>query len=298
MGAHYGLLTIARRHLTVATLPDGTRTLDQNEARDRWRAELHAGSPPESTEEESSSRQALVEIAVAQLRAMSLPRISCVVTPSRIAYAEALVRLGLLEQADLQIATSEGGIADDTWELLRAVSSAVGMPIDPVELLRDEPARLAAFSQGCRVRPVPAGDEVIFLDGSESIVEPRSSRAAIVARCAELEPEEVARQIVAHALREDPPAARSGDAAIRRVPRERLRCWTVELLAAIETGAPFEWDPLKHTDAQMPLKAIIDVLDALARSGWTVRHVSEDRGIDNNANVSFVTEARYLLSRS
>jgi hypothetical protein len=48
----------------------------------------------------------------------------------------------------------------------------------------------------------------------------------------------------------------------------------------------------------MPLKAIIDVLDALARSGWTVRHVSEDRGIDNNANVSFVTEARYLLSRS
>lgn len=48
----------------------------------------------------------------------------------------------------------------------------------------------------------------------------------------------------------------------------------------------------------MPLKAIIDILDELTNSGWTVRHLSEDRGINNNADASFVTEARYLLTRN
>jgi hypothetical protein len=102
-----------------------------------------------------------------------------------------------------------------------------------------------------------------------------------------------------HALRKDPPSVLSGDEAIRdHASGERLRCWTVELLTAVKADTPFRWDPLEHTGAQMPLNAIIAVLDELAGSGWTVRHVSEDRGIDDNANVSFVTEARYLLSRN
>lgn len=296
MTPHYTLLTVTRRRLTAAKLPDGTQTLDLDEARRRWQEQTKAGSQTERKDASSTGTQAF-ELAIGQLRAMRSPPVSGVATPSRVAYAEALVGLGLLEHDDCRIMTAGGGIADATWRLILAISAAVGMSTDPVQLLGDDPARIAAYQRGCRVRPVDGGDEIVFLDGSSSVVPPRSSSAAAGARCTELGAEEASRQIVAHALREGAPNIPSDEAAIREsMSSERLRCWMVELLAA-ESSVVFAWNPLKHTEAQVPYEAIIGVLNALADAGWTVRHVSEDRGINHDANASYVSEVRYLLSR-
>lgn len=296
VAADYALLTVKRRRLTVAKLPDGTQTLDLDEARRRWQEPIKPNSQTESDDARPTGERALA-VAVGQLRAMRSPPVAGLATPSRIAYAEALVGLGLLEQDDFQVMTAGDGIADDTWHLLLAVSAAVGMSTDPVKLLDDEPARIAAYQGGCRVRPVHGGDEIVFLDGSSSVVLARTSSAAAVARCAELGAEEASRQIVAYALREGPPVIRSEDAAIREgMSSEQIRCWMVALLAAAPS-TPFTWNPLEHTEAQVPYEGIISVLNALADAGWTVRHVSEDRGVNDDANASYVSEVRYLLSR-
>jgi hypothetical protein len=51
----------------------------------------------------------------------------------------------------------------------------------------------------------------------------------------------------------------------------------------------------------LPIEGVLKVLNELAAEGWTVAHVSEDRGLyagNTNQTDSWVTKARYLLTRS
>lgn len=51
----------------------------------------------------------------------------------------------------------------------------------------------------------------------------------------------------------------------------------------------------------LPIKGVLEVLDELAEDGWSVAHVSEDRGLYKgltNQTDSAVTTARYLLVRN
>jgi hypothetical protein len=57
-------------------------------------------------------------------------------------------------------------------------------------------------------------------------------------------------------------------------------------------------DAVAATDPGIPTAAILGLLEKLGTDDWTLTHVSEDRGIDENADQSFVIAARYLLRRA
>lgn len=78
-----------------------------------------------------------------------------------------------------------------------------------------------------------------------------------------------------------------------RLVTTSMRCWAVK----VEGAGPVDWDPLRHTGSALPLVALMPILDDLADAGWRIRHVSEDRAVNHDANKSFVTAARYLLTR-
>jgi hypothetical protein len=64
--------------------------------------------------------------------------------------------------------------------------------------------------------------------------------------------------------------------------------------------APRKHD-LTYWDFGLPMEGILSVLNDLAIDGWSVAHVSEDRGVfrgQTNATDSAVTKARYLLVRN
>ncbi len=81
----------------------------------------------------------------------------------------------------------------------------------------------------------------------------------------------------------------------RKVSRE---CWVADFLTG--GGArELKIDPTLHRNraVEFPVDAVITLLDDLASDGWHLQHVSEDRRIDDNADASFVTCARYLMAR-
>jgi hypothetical protein len=199
--------------------------------------------------------------------------------------------LGLLTKADLARLTASGGIADEQWGLLSELWEAVGLTPDPQRLLSDDAHRLSTFRARCAIRPAASKDEVVFPDGISELVASRTYEKAIADRYAQLSPQEAARQVVAHASTRRPPT----DATPRPATlfKGSVLCWTVD----VANAEPVDWEPLQHTGRALPLAALLSVLDELAEDGWRIRHVSEDRAVDHDANASFVIEARYLLTR-
>lgn len=58
---------------------------------------------------------------------------------------------------------------------------------------------------------------------------------------------------------------------------------------------------IPHWTFGLPIEGVLKVLNELAAKGWSVAHVSEDRGLyagTTNQTDSWVTKARYLLTRS
>lgn len=63
---------------------------------------------------------------------------------------------------------------------------------------------------------------------------------------------------------------------------------------------PLELDPTDFTYG-FPIQEVTDTLNELADEGWSVVHVSEDRGLyagNHAASDAYVTRARYLLERT
>ena len=74
-----------------------------------------------------------------------------------------------------------------------------------------------------------------------------------------------------------------------------MACWTARFT---DPDVRLAWDPAIHTGSEFPHSEVPQVLDGLARDGWEIVSVSEDRGVDDDATVSFVGRARYLLRRN
>lgn len=58
---------------------------------------------------------------------------------------------------------------------------------------------------------------------------------------------------------------------------------------------------IAHWTFGLPIEGVLKILNELAAEGWSVAHVSEDRGLyagNTNQTDSWVTKARYLLARS
>lgn len=81
-----------------------------------------------------------------------------------------------------------------------------------------------------------------------------------------------------------------------RLNLKKVSCWTAELRTASEP-IDLDFDPLAHRDKPFPWAATTRLLDDLSDDGWRLAHVSEDRGVDEGADVSFVVAARFLLAR-
>ncbi len=76
----------------------------------------------------------------------------------------------------------------------------------------------------------------------------------------------------------------------------RAECWLAEFFTT-SGSQPVDYDPVLHTGAAFPHHTVVRLLDELSRQGWKLIHISEDRRVDDQAQVSSVSAARYLLSR-
>lgn len=73
--------------------------------------------------------------------------------------------------------------------------------------------------------------------------------------------------------------------------------WAV-MLETAGTRRQLPLDPTTHPATRLPTAFVLDQLDRLAsEERWSVLHLSEDRGIDDDASASFVLRQRYLLRR-
>lgn len=76
----------------------------------------------------------------------------------------------------------------------------------------------------------------------------------------------------------------------------KISCWTAEFKAP--AGArEVAFDPLGNRAGPFPWMAVTGVLNELGDDGWQVVHISEDRGVDDGADVSFLVAARFVLAR-
>jgi hypothetical protein len=75
-----------------------------------------------------------------------------------------------------------------------------------------------------------------------------------------------------------------------------VTCWLAEFQASAGQLA-INFDPLENRDRRFPWVSTARVLDELSTDGWRLAHVSEDRGIDDGADASFVVAACFLLAR-
>jgi hypothetical protein len=89
--------------------------------------------------------------------------------------------------------------------------------------------------------------------------------------------------------------------APRRAPDLATRfkmvlCWTAEFETS--SGArEVAFDPLENRERGFPWTAVARLLDDVGNDGWRVVHVSEDRGVDDSADVSFLVAARFVLAQ-
>lgn len=76
----------------------------------------------------------------------------------------------------------------------------------------------------------------------------------------------------------------------------KISCWTAEFEAP--AGArDVAFDPLDNRAGPFPWMAVTSVLNELGDDGWRVVHISEDRGVDDGADVSFLVAARFVLAQ-
>ena len=93
--------------------------------------------------------------------------------------------------------------------------------------------------------------------------------------------------------------------------KEEYQAWRSKATLTEERGWEAAWydsNGLQRVEADfsewywgVPAQAIVTLLDRYAAEGWTVAHVSEDRGVYTGADVldeSYITRIRYLLIRS
>jgi hypothetical protein len=101
-----------------------------------------------------------------------------------------------------------------------------------------------------------------------------------------------------------PKTTRAGNAAepplkpplTKPLKYENIVCWTAELQTT--TGVSrLDFNPLRNKDRRFPSAAVAHALNELSDDGWRVIHVSEDRGVDQDASVNFVTATRFFLAR-
>jgi hypothetical protein len=92
------------------------------------------------------------------------------------------------------------------------------------------------------------------------------------------------------------PDVESFDAWFKREAKT-IRTWRAELLTGegvepIDLPVDVRWG--------YPVQGVMQILDELAREGWNLVHVSEDRGIYQGADApeeAFLTRVRYLLQK-
>lgn len=100
----------------------------------------------------------------------------------------------------------------------------------------------------------------------------------------------------------EPTAPKAGpdyEAWRKAVDHQPLRTWVARLYLDGESNY-LKFDPGDWSDG-MPIQAILQQLNDLAHKGWTVMHVSEDRGLyvgEDTQNDAYVTRVRYMLVRS
>ncbi len=90
------------------------------------------------------------------------------------------------------------------------------------------------------------------------------------------------------------PGARPHATEILTRQEGSYECWTADLLGAHDAR---ELSLTPILSVEHALDAAVGLLEELARDGWRLQHVSEDRGITEHADKSFVIEARCLLER-
>lgn len=82
-----------------------------------------------------------------------------------------------------------------------------------------------------------------------------------------------------------------------RTTAQGVRSWSMKLYeSARETEFPVDHGTFPQST--LPLAAVLETLDQLAKDGWYVRSLSEDRSIADDASRSFVIRQRYLLARA
>jgi hypothetical protein len=103
-----------------------------------------------------------------------------------------------------------------------------------------------------------------------------------------------------HRLAEDryPEPTVSGLTPNSNAKTEEVVVWAVGLYA---NGEHKSLPPITTWNFGLPIEGVLEILNELARDGWTVSQVSEDRGLYRgltNQTDSSVTTARYMLVRS
>lgn len=82
-----------------------------------------------------------------------------------------------------------------------------------------------------------------------------------------------------------------------RITRSEVRTWRADLYVD-GTATPLDIDTSQGWKYGLPIEEILRILNDLADKGWTVLHVSEDRGLytgEDAQNDAYVTRARYML---